>query len=291
MERIDLNDMRFFVAVVQAGSLTKAAEHLGIPKSRLSRRLTELETQLGSKLLDRGRFGVRLNELGEVFYRHASMMLDCAENAQASVQQALREPHGTLRISVSVEILHGFLTPFIAEYLYQYGGVSLDIQMDNRQVNMLQEGIDIALRIGEVHQEEVVAKLAGYVPVGLYASANFLQNSPPIARPEDLESLPLLNKTDGVAWTLNCDEKRYTVKGTHRVSSNDAYVLAQLAEDGMGIALLPEIGKLVPKTLIRVLPEWAPTPSPLHVIYYKNRGLAPLVRSFVDFLIVHFPKR
>jgi hypothetical protein len=97
MERIDLNDMRFFVATVQAGSLSRAAEQLNLPKSRLSRRLTELETALGSKLIDRSRNGVRLNELGEPFYRHAVMMLECADNAVGSVAQSLSTPQGLLR--------------------------------------------------------------------------------------------------------------------------------------------------------------------------------------------------
>lgn len=100
MERTDLNDIALFAATVQAGSLSRAAEQLCLPKSRLSRRLTALEESLGSKLMDRTRSGVRLNELGEGFYRHARMMLDCAEQAVGSVRQSLDAPQGVLRLSV-----------------------------------------------------------------------------------------------------------------------------------------------------------------------------------------------
>ena len=112
MERTDLNDIALFAATVQAGSLSRAAEQLCLPKSRLSRRLTALEESLGSKLMDRTRSGVRLNELGEGFYRHARMMLDCAEQAVGSVRQSLDAPQGVLRLSVSVEIQRALLEPY-----------------------------------------------------------------------------------------------------------------------------------------------------------------------------------
>ena len=169
MERIDLNDMRFFVATVQAGSLSRAAEQLNLPKSRLSRRLTELETALGSKLIDRSRNGVRLNELGEPFYRHAVMMLECADNAVGSVAQSLSTPQGLLRISVSSEVLQLVITPHLSRYLRRYPEVSLEISMENRQINMIQDGIDIALRIGMPQQEDLVAKQVGSINLGIYA--------------------------------------------------------------------------------------------------------------------------
>ncbi|KGQ69594.1 hypothetical protein OA57_10925 [Chelonobacter oris] len=284
MERIDLNDMRFFVATVQAGSLSRAAEQLHLPKSRLSRRLTELETALGSKLIDRSRNGVRLNELGEPFYRHAVMMLECADNAVGSVAQSLGTPRGLLRISVSSEVLRLGLTPHLAQYLRCYPDVSLDISMENRRVNMIQDGIDVALRIGLPLQEDLVAKQVGAISLGLYASIDYLRRHGTPQTPTDLAQHTLLHKSDGRDWLLHKDGKSEKISAAKRVCANDAELLAQLVGDGIGIALLPEMGGLIRSDWVRLLPDWTLETVPLYAIYYKNRGFVPTVRSFVAFV-------
>ncbi|MDO4642484.1 MAG: LysR family transcriptional regulator [Cardiobacteriaceae bacterium] len=309
MERTDLNNIALFAAIVQAGSLSRAAEQLCLPKSRLSRRLTALETALGSKLMDRDRNGVRLNELGENFYRHAIMMLDCAEQAVGSVHNSLAEPQGLLRISVSIEIQRAYLEPYLADYLRRYPAVTVEILMDNRRINMIQDGIDLALRLGALTQEDIVARHIANITFGLYASADYLTAHPPIHEPQDLTQHTLLHKTDGVDWLLqhtanenpsittannqtpstSTEKKRpYHVETKKRILANDAYLLAHLASTGAGIALLPHIGTLT-TSLSRILPEWAPKPVPLHALYYKNRGFAPTVRSFIDWLIHTLP--
>ncbi|HDR1345751.1 TPA: LysR family transcriptional regulator [Pasteurella multocida] len=284
MERIDLNDMRFFVATVQAGSLSRAAEQLNLPKSRLSRRLTELETALGSKLLDRGRNGVRLNELGEPFYRHAMMMLECADSAVNSVAQSLSTPQGLLRISVSSEVLRQLVAPHLSRYLRRYPEVSLEISMDNRRVNMIQDGIDIALRIGLPQQEDLVAKQVGLIELGVYAAAGYLAQHDTPHTPSQLAQHTLLHKSDGRDWLFSQGGKNEKVTAVKRVASNDASVLAQLVDDEIGIALLPQMGDLINPTWIRLLPDWTLEPVPLYAIYYKNRGFVPTVRSFVEFM-------
>jgi DNA-binding transcriptional LysR family regulator len=284
MERIDLNDMRFFVATVQAGSLSRAAEQLNLPKSRLSRRLTELETALGSKLIDRSRNGVRLNELGEPFYRHAVMMLECADNAVGSVAQSLSTPQGLLRISVSSEVLQLVITPHLSRYLRRYPEVSLEISMENRQINMIQDGIDIALRIGMPQQEDLVAKQVGSINLGIYASIDYLAQYGTPQTPNELAQHTLLHKSDGREWRLHQNGKSEKITSAKRVTTNDAELLAQLVGDGIGIALLPEMGTLIKPEWVRLLPDWQLDSVPLYAIYYKNRGFVPTVRSFVEFM-------
>ncbi|TNH05060.1 LysR family transcriptional regulator [Testudinibacter sp. TR-2022] len=284
MERIDLNDMRFFVATVQAGSLSRAAEQLNLPKSRLSRRLTELETALGSKLLDRGRNGVRLNELGEPFYRHAIMMLECADNAVNSVAQSLSTPRGLLRISLSSEVLRHCITPHLGQYLRRYPEVSLDIHMENRRINMIQDGIDIALRVGSPEQEDLVAKKVGEMTLGLYASVDYLHQNGIPQTPDQLAQHTLLHKSDGREWLFHQHGKSEKVNANKRVNANDAGLLAELVNDNIGIALLPEVGSLINPSWIKLLPDWTLDPVPLYAIYYKNRGFVPTVRSFVEFV-------
>ena len=284
MERIDLNDMRFFVATVQAGSLSRAAEQLNLPKSRLSRRLTELETALGSKLIDRSRNGVRLNELGEPFYRHAVMMLECADNAVGSVAQSLSTPQGLLRVSVSSEVLQLVITPHLSRYLRRYPEVSLEISMENRQINMIQDGIDIALRIGMPQQEDLVAKQVGSINLGIYASIDYLTQYGTPQTPSELGQHTLLHKSDGREWLFHQNCKSEKITTAKRVTTNDAELLAQLVGDGIGIALLPEMGTLIKPEWVRLLPDWQLDSVPLYAIYYKNRGFVPTVRSFVEFM-------
>ena len=284
MERIDLNDMRFFVATVQAGSLSRAAEQLNLPKSRLSRRLTELETALGSKLIDRSRNGVRLNELGEPFYRHAVMMLECADNAVGSVAQSLSTPQGLLRVSVSSEVLQLVITPHLSRYLRRYPEVSLEISMENRQINMIQDGIDIALRIGMPQQEDLVAKQVGTIDLGIYASSDYLTQYGTPQTPSEMARHTLLHKSDGREWLFHQNSKSEKITAAKRVITNDAKLLAQLVDDGIGIALLPEMGTLIKPEWVRLLPDWQLDSVPLYAIYYKNRGFVPTVRSFVEFM-------
>lgn len=148
--QVDLNNMRLFVSVVQAGSLTKAAELLNIPKSHLSRHLTELETSLGTRLMDRGRQGIRLNALGQRFLHNAQEMLSMAQLAIDDVVDNTQKPKGLLRISVPTEIEWGLLMQHLPKYFRLYPEVNLEVQIDSRKINLVQDGIDIALRAGAV---------------------------------------------------------------------------------------------------------------------------------------------
>lgn len=284
MQQIDLNDMRFFVTVVQSGSLTQAAEQLNVPKSRLSRRLTELENQLGSKLLDRNRNGTRLNDLGEHFYQHALIAMEAAESAVNSVADCLAKPHGLLRISVSSEILRYWLTPHLSHYIHQYPDVELNITMENRRANLLQEGVDIALRIGTLDLDDVVAKHLLDIASGVYASANYLKENGTPQTPQDLKSHRLLHKSDGQNWLFKRGNQRELLQTKKALQANDASVLAELVENSYGIALLPELTGLIQPHWQKLLPDWQVESVPLYAIYYKNRGLAPTVRAFVNFL-------
>ncbi|MFZ7229493.1 LysR substrate-binding domain-containing protein [Avibacterium avium] len=284
MQQIDLNDMRFFVTVIQSGSLTHAAEQLNVPKSRLSRRLTELENQLGSKLLDRNRNGVRLNDLGEHFYQHALIAVEAAESAVNSVADCLATPRGLLRLSISSEILRYWLTPHLSYYLQQHPDVELNITMENRRANLLQEGVDIALRIGELDLDDVVAKHLLDIDSGVYASPHYLKENGTPLTPQELKNHRLLHKSDGKNWLFKQGNQRELIQGKKALQANDASVLAQLVEDSYGIALLPELSGLIQPHWQKLLPDWQVESVPLYAIYYKNRGLAPTVRTFVNFL-------
>lgn len=175
MGNVDLNDIRLFVAVVQAGSFSKAADLVNIPKSRLSRRISRLEADLGITLMDGSKRGVLLNEVGEQFYLRAQEMMQAAQAAVNIVQGKQDTPSGLLRLSVSTEVGRGFLMLHLAEYMRRYPDVWLEIEINNKKVNMIQDGIDIALRLGLPAGDNVVARKLTDIELGLFAAESYLQ--------------------------------------------------------------------------------------------------------------------
>ncbi len=279
MERVNLNDVALLVATVQAGSLSAAALALDLPKSHVSRRLSALETALGSKLLDRSRSGVRLNELGERFYQRARLMVDCADQAVACVGAGLSEPQGLLRLSLPLEIHRLLLEGRLADFLRRYPAVQLEVHSDNRPVALLREGVDLALRVGPVLIPDVVARPLGTFHFGLYAAPGLLAGD----AVEALAALPLLIKSDGPPPLLQRGRERRELTNPRRVAANDAFQLATLARAGLGLAFLPNLPGLT-AGLERIWPDWQSAPLPFSALYYKNRGYAPTVRAFIDWL-------
>lgn len=282
---VDLNDIRLFVAVVQAGSFSKAAELVHIPKSRLSRRISRLEQDLGTTLMDRSKRGVLLNALGEQFYLNAQNMLQVAQQTIDGVQGKLQTPSGLLRLSVSTDVGRGLLSLYLAEYMERYPDVQLEVELNNKKVNMIQDGIDIALRLGSPDNEHVVARKLTEIELGLFASKHYLQQAGCPQTPHELYGHTLLNKYDGPEWILKHKQHMVHIQGNYQLNSNDANLLSQMVADGSGIALLPCFDYLLKMGCVRILPEWKVDAVPLYLVYYKNRGAIPMVNSMVHFLL------
>lgn len=288
MGNIDLNDIRLFVAVVQAGSFSKAAELLNTPKSRLSRRISRLEADLGTALMDRSKRGVLLNEVGEQFYLRAQEMMQAAQTAVNSVQGKLDIPGGLLRMSVSTEIGRGFLMLHLAEYMRRYPDVMLEVEINNKKINMIQDGIDIAFRLGLPEGDNIVARKLTDIELGLFAAESYLQRAGRPQSPHELHGHALLNKYDGPEWRFYSKQHSVNIQSNNKLSSNDANLLGQMVSEGAGIALLPCFDNMLRQDWIRLLPEWEVEKMPLYLVYYKNRGSIPTIRSMVDFLLEKF---
>lgn len=283
--KIDLNDMRLFVSVVQAGSLTRASELLDVPKSHLSRHLTELENSLGTTLMDRGRRGIVLNELGRRFLHNAQEMLRLAQMAIDDIQTNLQKPNGLLRMSVSTEVGRGFLMHHLPAYFKRYPDVNIEVQIDNRKVNMIQDGIDIALRVGSINNDNVVARKLFDLELGVFASPGYLAQYGIPQTPHELYGHQLLYKYDGPEWAFQKEQHRVVIDGQHKLRTNDFNLIAQMVSEGLGIAVLPCFDNMIKEDWIKILPEWTLETVPVYVVYYKNRGATSVVRSMVDFLL------
>ena len=282
---VNLDDIKLFVSVVEAGSLSKAAEHLGSPISYISRHLDDLEQSLGTDLMQRTKKGIMLNEFGERFFEKAKEMVQLAQSAIDDIHQDLHKPSGLLKIAVSTEVGRGFLMLHLAEYLRLYPDVNLKVCIDNRKVNMIQDGIDIAFRFGMPSDENIVARKLCDMEVGLFASPNYLAHAPKIESPQDLYQHALIQKYDGAEWIFQHKHSVERIMVSPKLSCNDYNLAGQMVEDGVGIALLPVLNNMVHPHWVRVLPEWTLAKQPIYLIYYKSNATKQKVRSLIDFLL------
>ena len=284
MDKISLDDMRLFVSVVQSGSLSHASELTGIPVSRLSRRLTQLELALGTQLLNRGKKGVSLNELGERFFARAQAMLQEAELAIESVQQSLMKPSGLLRISVAADIFHHLIEPHLGRYLLENPDVNLDINLSHQKINMIQDGIDLAIRVGTIDNDNVVAKPWIRTELGLFASRDYLAQHGKPQAPNELYQRRIIGQTYTLPWQFERENQQVSIMPNCRLMSNDFIAIEKQIAQGNGIGALPIFPQNKRDELVRLLPDWQMKISPVSLIYYKNRGAIPTVRSMVEFL-------
>ena len=289
----DLNDMLYFAEVAERGGFAAAGRALGLPKSRLSRRVAELEARLGVRLLQRTTRKLSLTEVGEIYLRHCSAMRDEALAAAAAVAHMQVEPRGTLRIACPVTLAQSSLGYLIPRYMALFPQVKVDMRVTNRVVDLVEEGIDIALRVRPTLDDSgsLVVKQLGATAGHLLASPAQLRRQGTPTRPEDLTGLDTvaMSQADGLsAWVLVGPEgEKFVFQHQPRYVADDLQALKLAVLAGTGISFLPEslsIAELQAQSLVPVLPGWAPKPGMAHAVFPSRRGQVPAVRSFLDFL-------
>lgn len=292
----DLNDMLYFAEVVDRGSFAAAGRALGVPKSKLSRRVAELEGRLGVRLLQRTTRKLSLTEAGERYHRHCVAMREEAEAAEEAVAQVQSEPHGTIRLTSPVTLSQSTIGLLIPGFLARYPKVRIDMQVSNRVVDLVQEGVDVALRVRPTLEDSgsLVVKHLGLSAGLLVAGPAQLQRQGRPASVDDLQQLSTvaMSAVDGRAgWTLHGPGGR-----THELQHRPVYVADDLLTlkyavlQGTGMCVLPDYmcgPELAAGTLEIVLPAWAPQPWFIHAVFPSRRGLVPAVRRFLDYLGEH----
>ncbi len=289
----DLNDMVYFAEVVERAGFAAAGRHLGVPKSKLSRRVAELEARLGVRLLQRTTRKVSLTQAGEVFHRHCIAMRDAAEAADEAMQQARTEPHGTVKVACPVTLAQSTIGPILGDFLARYPQVQVDMQVSNRVVDLIDEGFDIALRVrGSLDDSgSLVVKNLGLTRALLVSSPAQLARHAAVGVAQDLARLDTVNMsaTDGRAtWTLNGpDGKSFTLEHRPRLIADDLFALKFAVLSHTGMCVLPDYmcrQELQDGRLVEVLPGWGPRPGIVHAVFPSRRGMVPAVRRFLDFL-------
>ncbi len=290
-----------FAKVVELGSFSRAAERLGLSTSAVSRQVSELEAHLGVRLLNRTTRRLSLTEAGQSFYEHSVQLLSDLEDAEASVRVAAVEPKGTLRITCGVSFGTRYLAPALAEFSALHPGLLLDLDLSDRVVDLVEDGFDLAIRIGNIGSQGMVSKRLGWTQIVCCAAPAYLQRrSQPILAPADLAQHECLSYTNvGMPNTWQFEGKdgrdsRVSVRIPPRHRANNGQVLASLAVQGMGVVYEPDFivaheiraGQLLP-----LLPDHRPPRSPIAAVYPSRRHLSAKVRSFVDFLAARYERQ
>jgi len=289
----DLNDLAYFAEVVDKGGFAAAGRSLAIPKSRLSRRVAELEARLGARLLQRTTRKLSLTAIGETVYRHCIAMREQARAVEEVVAQSHTEPRGTIRVACPITLAQTTVGPVVAAFLQRHPQVTIDMRISNRAVDLVEEGFDVALRVRPSLDDSgsMVVKNLGPTYVLLVASPALMARQDQPRNPQDLARLDTvaMAASEGTAtWHLRGPEgASFTLNHRPRLVADDLLTLLQAARDGIGVTVAPDYmchDDLQRGELVLALPGWAPPPAILHAVFPSRRGLVPAVRQFLDFL-------
>lgn len=289
----DLNDMLYFAEVAERGGFAAAGRALGIPKSRLSRRVAELEAHLGVRLLQRTTRTLSLTEVGEAYLRHCLAMRESAQAAADAVAQVRSEPRGTVRVTCPVTLAQTVLAELMPQFLERYPLVRMEMQVTNRVVNVVEEGVDVALRVRATLDESgsmVVKRLGEGCQLLVASPAQIARQGMPgtlrdLARMDTLA----MSASEGRASLrlIGPDGREETVQFTPRYVADDLLTLKHAALAGTGLCWLPDylcLAELEAGQFVRVLPQWSQPKGIVHAVFASRRGLSPAVRGFLDFL-------
>lgn len=293
----DLNELYYYVQVVDHGGFASAGRALGMPKSKLSRRIAMLEKRLGVRLIQRSTRHFAVTEVGQTYYEHCRAMLVEAEAAQEAIDALQAEPRGVIRMTCPVALLHVDVGGMLADFMAQCPHIVLHLEATNRRVDPVGEAVDIAIRVRPPPLEDsdlvmriladrgqcLVASPALVRQFGLPAGPAFLGNWP---------SLGLGIPQQAHRWMLHGpDDARVTLQHHPRFVTTDMIALRRAAEAGVGVVQLPlqMVGDQIEAgSLVRLLPDWALPPEIIHAVFPSRRGLLPSVRALVDFLAQRF---
>ncbi|MFB9215188.1 LysR family transcriptional regulator [Vibrio sinaloensis] len=288
MLNCDLNDLMVFATVVEKGSFTAAAEAYNTPKSNVSRKITRLETHLGVRLLERSTRSLRLTEVGQRYYEYCRRIKDELDAADSAVESMLEKPQGRLRICTSLGVGQSLLSEHLANFCLQHPDIELDLALTNRRVDLIEEGFDLAFRVGDLADSSLVAKRLCEINLKLYAAPD--HGFEALSHPSNLLDQPLMlmsAKERSADWQLTSKHEEYHVSFKPSVRCDDFSMLKRMAVQGLGITELPDYMAKefeINGKLINVLPDWSFKPVALYALYPSHRGATPKVRSLLEYL-------
>lgn len=287
---MDLNSVLMFVRVVQLGSFSKAAIDLGVPKSTVSKKVTDLEKHLRTTLLRRTTRSLTLTEMGKAYFDEVSKSLAQLKLAEINAQATSQEPTGHLRVTAVADFATQVLAPVFAGFLEKYPKVTLELVLTDKVLNLVNDNIDVAIRIGKMEDSSLRFRKLGVHRYQLVASPNYLKLNSSIKSPSDLKNhkcLVFAPNTEFLTWNLKSGRSSVKVDVKGQFIANSASAVKALAADGAGIALLPIsvcADELATKKLKIVLPDWGLQDAPVYFLYQGYGITPPKVIAFMDFV-------
>lgn len=290
----DLNGMMLFAAVVRAKGFSQAARETGMPKSTISRKVAQLEEQLGVRLLQRDTRNLSLTQVGALFYQHCTSIRDEIEAAKATIENTHNDVSGSLRVAIPVSFSQEIIANLCSSFMRLYPNVELDIQFTDSEVGLVGEGYDIAIKYGPLQSSDLVARLLFERQPILVASPGYLKANGTPATPQALiEHSGILLGTSRSApiWPLGKGAKKTMVSFQRKVRVNSAIMVKKLAMDDFGIAMLSNSvckNELASGTLVPILQEWPIEAFKVYGVYSSRRQLATNISVFLDFFTKRF---
>jgi DNA-binding transcriptional LysR family regulator len=289
----DLNDLFLYVQVVDHRGFAPAGRALGVPKSRISRRISLLEERLGVRLLQRSSRRFAVTEIGQEYYQHCAAMLVEADAAEEVIDRSRSQPQGVVRLSCPSALVHFQVAPMLARFMAGNPRVQVHLESTNRRVDVIREGFDIALRVRfpPLEDTDLVMNVLADSTQRLVAHPHVLQGRPGPVAPEDLAGLPSMDlgpPNREHEWSLvGPDGATALVRHAPRLVTDDMVALHAAALQAVGVVQMPAmmvLKDLLLGNLVEVLPQWAPRSGVIHAVFPSRRGLLPSVRGLLDFL-------
>ena len=298
---LDFNDYFYFVTVVRHNGFSAAERATDIPKTKLSRRVLDLERKLGLRLINRNARGISLTEAGQAFLAHSKAVVEQAEKAEEFMHQFRQQPQGAIRISCTNGMANNHLSPLLPGFLEAHRHISLTVLPSVKPVNLINDSIDLIVvaRPNPIMGHGVVSRTIIEPRMILAASPDYLAEAGSLEEPEDLQRLKTVSavgdKLRGpVVWELFGPEGRqYSFTHQPVLRSNDSTLQKNGAVNGLGLALLPDYvvsREAANGALRRVLPQWDAGPSPIKLAFLARKGLLPSIRALVDYLVENMPR-
>jgi DNA-binding transcriptional LysR family regulator len=294
----DLNNLYFFAKIIEHGSLSAAAEALGVAKSVLSQHLAKLEADLGVRLIQRTTRKLQITEVGARYYERCRAVLDEVEHASNVIDDMRDVPRGRVRVSCPLNFAQVFVAPVLATFMAEHREVEVVLDVSNRDIDMVAEGYDLALRIvPDIKSSSLIVRSFTLNRHVLVASREFVKQYGRPSRPEQLKNLPSVGGSLPVerggryVWHLTGPQaEARAITFRPRLISEDLFILKQVVLAGCGIADFPPSlchDELSDGRLVRILPQWQLPELKLYAVYPSRKGLPLAVRALIDYLAEH----
>ena len=285
----DLNAMMLFAAVVRANGFSQAAREIGQPKSTISRKIAQLEEQLGVRLLQRDTRNLSLTQVGALFYQHCDSISHEIDAAKAVIENTHKDVSGSLRVAIPVSFSQEVIAHLCSSFMRLYPNIELDIQFTDNDVSLVGEGYDIAIKFGPLQSSDLIARLLFERQPILVASPGYIKEFGSPATPQDLHKYNgiLLGTTlSSPIWALGKGSRKIMANFRRKVRVNSSNMVKRLALDDYGIAMLTHSSckqELASGRLLTVLAEWPIEPLKVYGVYSSKRQLASNIVAFLDF--------